>query len=100
MSNSKLTAEQKQFRKVFIAVNPDVQFFSFPDMGATVALRETGQTMGEFSVSICSDTEQKFRRKVGEYCAAERMNNGQVLPVKLTDKMEVTAENIAQSISG
>lgn len=99
MSDSKLTFAQKQFRKTFIATNPDVQFFSFPDTGVTVAIRATGQSMGEFSVSIVSDSELKFRRKVGEYYAAMRMASSQVLPVKLYDDLQYTAASIAQGMA-
>ena len=101
MSNSKLTSTQKQFRKWFIAKNPGLLFYSFPEMGVTVAIRETGMSMAEFSVSIASDTEQKFRRKVGEYTAIKRIIDGQVLPVvKWSDNLGDIAEKIADSVSG
>jgi hypothetical protein len=99
MSNSKLTSEQKQFRKEFKNYSPCVVFFSFPEMGATVAMRETGQNMAEFSVSIMSNTEQKFRRKVGEYHAAIRMYEGQFLPVRILGNMAATAYDIATAVS-
>jgi hypothetical protein len=101
MSNSKLTPEQKRYLKEFKGYNPNVKFFSFPETGVTVAMVETGRNMGEFSVSIASDTEQKFRRKVGEYHAASRRAEyGQVLPVILFDSMEAVAREIAQGVSG
>lgn len=99
MSNSKLTSEQKQFRKEAIYLNPHIQFFSFPEMGVTVAICETGINMGAFSVSIASVFEQKFRRKVGEYMAIKRMVDGQILPVKIYDGLQYVAAEIARAVS-
>lgn len=100
MSNSKLTAEQKADRKAYKRnlLPQGVQLFSFPDVGVTVAMRATGERMGEFSASIASPDEKKFRRKVGEFHALRRFWDGQVCPVRLPsgrDSMEVTAELIA-----
>ena len=98
MSNSKLNAQQKQFRKDFIAQNPGVQFFSFPDSGVTVAIQETGINMVEFSVSIASPNERKFRRKVGEFVAAERMDNGITLPATKYSELAYIAYDIASTV--
>lgn len=100
MSNSKLTNQEKYFRKEAILLNPGLQLFSFPEMGVTVAIQETGMNMAAFSVSIASDSEQKFRRKVGEYVAIKRMLDGQVLPVVKYDSLEVMAREIALAVSG
>jgi len=100
-SNSKLTAAQKSDLKISKKNNPNVKFFSFPDLKATVAIMRTGPSMGVFSVSIASDSERKFRRKVGEHIAMDRMFNGESLPVKLgTDsELEYIANDIAMAVS-
>ena len=100
MSNSKLLDHERDWLRQFKRDNPGVVFFSFPDLHVTVGIRETGMVMGEFAVSIASDTEQKFRRKVGEYHAARRFYYDQLLPVKLVQDMEVVAEDIAHAVSG
>ena len=100
MSNSKLTAEQKQFRKEYMQSNPDTKFFNYPDRGITVAIRETGPNMAQFSVSIASESEVKFRRKVGEYHAATRMAWGMGQPVVKYDTLAVIAGEIAIAMAG
>lgn len=97
MSNSKLTVGQKSWLKQFKEMNPAVHFCSFPDNSVTVAIRATGRNMCEYSVSIASDTESKFRRKVGEYNAAQRMCDGVSLPATVPDHMEV--DDIARGIA-
>lgn len=109
MSNSKLVAEQKRFLKNLKLLNPKVFLFSFPDSGVTVAIQRTGKEMGRYSVSIASDTETRFRRKVGEYLAFCRMVDGISLPVRLAsselwemldeDILYNVAEAIAESVS-
>jgi len=99
MSNSKLNPEQKKFLKNFKLYNPRVQFFSFPEMRVTIALLETGACAGQFSISIAGGTEQKFRRKVGEYYAASRMDVGQVLPVEVWADIKTVAASIAEAVT-
>jgi hypothetical protein len=98
-SNSKLTPAQKSGLKGFKENQPNVKFFSFPGMGVTVAIMRTSPSMGVFSVSIASDSERKFRRKVGEYHAMMRMFGGEVLPVKLGTDLENAAYYIAAAVS-
>lgn len=100
MSNSKLSDSQKQTLKRVKRDNPDIHLFSFPECGVTVAVRRTGETMGEFSVSIMSNLEQKFRRKVGEYWAINRMLDGQVLPCVMPEEhvMKTWASNLAENL--
>jgi hypothetical protein len=85
MSNSKLQAYQKAERKALkiVAKLDGVAVFHFPDMGVSVAMQATGVGNALFSVSVASPTEQKFRRKVGEFYALERFYGGQVLPARL-----------------
>lgn len=99
MSNSKLQDHEREFLRDFKREYPEIQFFSFPDDGVTVGIRQTSPNMGEFAVSIASDTEKKFRRKVGEYHVAHRFEYGQTLPVKLAGDLEMLTEDIARAVS-
>ena len=99
MSNSKLQDYQRDFLRDFKRDNPQIQFFSYPDEDVTVGIRQTGPNMGEFAVSIVSDTEKKFRRKVGEYHVAVRFDYAQTLPVRLNGyTMESVADNIRLAV--
>lgn len=99
MSNSKLQDYQRDFLRDFKHDNPQIQFFSYPDEGVTVGIRQTSPDMGEFAVSIASDTEKKFRRKVGEYHVATRFLYDHTLPMRLTGyTMESVAENIMLAV--
>ncbi len=85
-SNSKLTKEQNQERKEMKAVaieNCGAFVFSFPDQGVTVVVQRTGEDRGVFAVSLESENERKFRRKVGEFHALNRFHDGTTLPVAL-----------------
>jgi len=84
-SNSKLDAIQKADRKAMRA-----QFIRDGGVivrveGVTVTLIRSGQSMGQFSVSVCSEDEKKDRRKVGEYHALNRFYLGVRTPVRLRD---------------
>jgi hypothetical protein len=77
MSNTKLNTRQKASRKSFLR---DLESLngSISTIGAfTVAkLPEFERSkMALFSVSVCSDTEQKNRRKVGEFHALIKLFN-------------------------
>lgn len=98
MSNSKLTSLEKAELKDFKAENQEISFFSFPELAVTVGIRKTGHNMAEFAISIASDTETKFRRKVGEFKVAERFHIGAFLPVRVYGDLEETALNIAESV--
>lgn len=82
-SNTKLTREQKDFFKNLKYQNPEIQFFSFPEFYATVAIKRefSGSRMARVSVSYCAMTEQRFRRKVGQYHAATKMLAGEFIKV-------------------
>jgi hypothetical protein len=93
-ANTKLTREQKDQRIEWLC---ELKFSGGEIATAgmiTVAKRPAfpGSKMAHFSVSVCSDTEQKFRRKVGEYHALRRLmefngnwNNGNwiTLPARI-----------------
>jgi hypothetical protein len=98
-SNSKLSTYEKSDLKEYKKNNPQVRFFSFPDLRVTVAIIPTGPSMGVFSLSIASDSERKFRRKVGEYYAMVRVSDSQVLPVKLGTDLRTIAQDIALAVS-
>jgi hypothetical protein len=109
MSNTKLSAQQKQRLKTLRELRPEIQIFHFPDVRVCVGIRRTGEKMGEFSVAICADTETRYRKKVGELLVRERLQYGQCLPVELgtnyshlteTEYMKIVADNIAQVVGG
>jgi hypothetical protein len=109
MSNTKLSVQQKQHLQVLRALNPNVAIFHFPEVRVCVAIRRVGEHMGEFSVAICAETETKYRKKVGELLARERMEYGQCLPVELgtnysgepeAEYLQMVAEGIATAVTG
>jgi hypothetical protein len=76
-SNSKLTADQKEFRKVLL----DEFAGAIVENGkTTIAFLNRGNTV-EFALAVMSDNEKKFRTKVGEYHALSNFDNG--LTVKM-----------------
>ena len=81
MSNSKLNADQKIERKIMIEDYSNVELFAFPECNCVVGIERTGETMGRFAVSISAETEQKFRRKVGEYNVLNRFADEYTQPV-------------------
>ena len=99
MSNSKLQDYQREFLRDFKRDNPQIQFFSYPEDGVTVGIRQTSHSMGEFTISIASNTEKKFRRKVGEYHVATRFVYNHTLPLRLNGyDMEIVAESIMNAV--
>lgn len=108
MANSKLTREQKEYRKEFISRLKKCAGVVVQYGNVTCVLLRTGECMGDFSVAIASPDEQKIRRKVGEYMALYRWVQGAYQPVPLKEKghdpftyetdqdyLRHTAENIA-----
>lgn len=98
-SNTKLTREQKYILKNFKFQNPEIQFFSFPEFYATVAIKRefSGSRMVKVSVSYCAMTEQRFRRKVGQYHAATKMLAGEFIKVPIDNyfSLETLASEFA-----
>lgn len=74
-ANTKLNPEQKRLRKSMMALLVENGGFIYQTGRVTVAkLPEFPDSkMAKFSVSICSESETKFRRKVGEFHALRKM---------------------------
>ncbi len=79
-SNSKLTQDQKAFRKEMIENLPTGSSFAVSDCGVTVLCVPDGKHT-IVATGIMSADERKFRRKVGEFYALMRYNNGEVIRV-------------------
>ena len=79
LSNSKLTQETGQTRRDYLRWLQSVggSVFSFPMYGVTVALRPSGETGFRVAVSVTGADEKKFRRKVGEFLALDRLSAGE-----------------------
>ena len=77
------------------------KIFHFRDLGVCVGIRRTGKEMAEFSVSIRSPKEKKYKKKVAEYFMLRRCP----MPCQVEAKDTVytddyaTLENIADSIA-
>ena len=99
MSNSKLSSEQKQELRTMRNYLSDFSVFHFPNMRVTVVIRERGESMGDFGVSICSNSELKFRKKVGEYHALSRVWEGKGMPMRITSDEYSTLEDTAFRIA-
>ena len=84
MANSKISKSDKQWLKLAKAENPGVEFHTNEE--TTVAFRDNPNcNTVEFALSVASPDEQKFRRKVGEFYAMERMVNGSTVKMKRED---------------
>lgn len=89
-------------------IQEDVKVFHFPEYRVTIAIRRTGKEMCEYSVAIASHSETKYRKKVGEYLARNRMDFGYRIPARLCQDSRVpqeyliaaTAETLAYAVSG
>ncbi len=83
LSNSKLSAVQKQARKEMLAQLPNGASLANDGGCVTILAVPDGSVTRVFS-AVASQDEQKFRRKVGEYHALNRYFNdasgGMVLP--------------------
>jgi len=102
MTATKLSDFQKANRKAMMEHRKanGWEVHSFPEHRATVAIRRTGSAMGKFTLSIASPDEPKFKRKVGEFHALQRIDDGAVLPVAMVpgDTLEGIAEHLASSL--
>lgn len=83
-SNTKLNAEQKSIRK-------DLKFeaksrgWTIAENGVTTLVyADKGNTM-EFSISVTSPEESKFRHKVGEFYALCRFSDGKTVKMLVGD---------------
>jgi len=76
MSNTKLTADSKQYLKEFKKNNSDIRFFNNGIVTIAYTPEFTGSKMARVAISIMSDNEKKFRAKVGEYNALTNLESG------------------------
>jgi hypothetical protein len=82
MANTKLDSFDKQYLKDLREIQ---QAYKVENNGeTTVVYRDCSNTV-EFSLSVASPDEQKFRRKVGEFYARIRMNAGETVKMKTSD---------------
>lgn len=99
MSNSKLNAVQKDSRKNMLIDHEanGGEIFSFPQYFATVAIvpEFTGSNMSCMSVSVCSPDETKFRRKVGEFYALDKLFAGECVKMPTPVVAEYFASDFA-----
>lgn len=104
MSNSKLSKTEKALFKeeAEYLEKQGWVFYSFSDHGVTVGIRRTGATMGEYSISIASRNEEKFRKWVGIANVIRRIDDNQTLPITLfpLEYLGGRAEGIAALVSG
>lgn len=96
MANTKLTPEQKAELKEMKDYLKDLTHWPVNvvnlDNKTTMAYCVMGNTV-EFSLSVMSADEEKFRRKVGEYYALDRFNNDQTVKMDKFDFQTMT-ENV------
>jgi hypothetical protein len=81
-SNSKLTAEQKDWLAIMSALHPEIQF---EVVGKTTFAFQRQGDIVEFATAICSNSEKKQRNKVGKCFALERFIDGHTVKLKLED---------------
>ena len=82
MSNTKICKISKKILADFKAANPEVKFFTDENEVTVLERREfPGSKMKMVSISFASGDEVKFRRKVGEYKAMEKFENGEFVKV-------------------
>lgn len=96
-SNTKLDAYSKSVLKQFKRENPNAAFAASPDGRVTVlVVPHSTLSIGQFSVAIASENEQKIRRKVGEFEALRRYLDGMSQPV---NTQHSPAEDIATNLA-
>jgi hypothetical protein len=92
-SNSKLTKDQKAELREFKEVTPHALFMRAGRVTVLVLDKRV-------SVSIASIEEKKFRVKVGQYWAMQRMIYGETLPIALDAVFEeYEAEQLALALT-
>jgi hypothetical protein len=84
-ANTKLNSYQKETLKSMKANMPSVTVLNLDNV-TTMAYSPCGNTV-EFTLSVMAPTEKKFRRKVGEYYALTRFENGQIVIMAVHDFM-------------
>ena len=98
MSNSKLTAHQKQMRKnLRTSFGPSCEMVT---VGRVTLFRQpefSGSNMGLLSIAVASPNETKLRRKVGEYHALYRAANFEYIKVPMSASLEVIGLNLGDN---
>ncbi len=98
MYNTKLTDAQKQKRKGLKVAFLEAGGKLFNFEGFTVAIKPAffGANMAQIAVSMASPDESKLRRKVGEYHALSKLEQGEFIQFPLVSSdYEYFAENLA-----
>lgn len=100
-SNSKLSQDQKDSLKFFKDEMP--KNMAFGQCGRVTVLAQITGNVVRFSTSVASPDEQKVRRKVGQYHAADRWQNNEIsvvpTPPKLWDSERTEAEYVADLLA-
>ena len=81
-SNTKLLGFEKKVLAAMREEQKDVKIVN--DGKTTIAYRILPNTV-EFSLSVASPDEKKFRSKVGEFCARNRMDSGETVKMAKND---------------
>lgn len=102
MSNSKLTPSQKGFLKSQKEWFGDRLVFGYSGpVTVAVIANENGLQVAKFAASIAGASEQKFRKKVGQYFAADRaLNDGSPVDLNNFASAQDAADCLAQALSG
>lgn len=102
MSNSKLTPFQKGFLRTLKASYGDRLVFGFSGpVTVAVIANENGLQVAKFAASIAGENEQKFRKKVGQYFAADRaFNNGSPVDLNNFVSAQDAANHLADALNG
>ena len=87
-ANTKLGDFEKELLKHLKDEMFDVKVVNL-DNKTTMAYLPRGNTV-EFALSVMAPTEKKFRRKVGEYWALTKFENGQTVKMDKDDFMQMT----------
>lgn len=90
MEQTKLTPEQKQALAYMKAYNDGTQVAAVGNDRTTIAWQDQGKTV-QFSLAEKSDTEKKYRRKVGEFLALDRLYRGECVSMEREDFMNMCA---------
>ena len=84
MANSKLDSYDRELLNNIKCENPALMFHNNEETTIVFKDRANYNTI-EFALSVMSPYEKKFRRKVGEFYAADRFLLGQTVKMKRSD---------------
>ena len=90
-SNTKLSGFQKDALKALRDNQKNVKIVV--NWQTTIAYREFPNTV-EFSLSVSSPDEKKFRAKVGEYMARNRMSGGETVKMSTGDFYHMLGDGV------